>query len=103
MTMKAGVLGVHLMGAHGKHVRVGTLSRDATGSTAFVVDETYMRTPPGMRSILSLTWFNPADDADTQTRLGIRSDKIALHGFVPPWFSNLLPEGAFGSMVETEM
>jgi serine/threonine-protein kinase HipA len=103
MTMKAGVLGVHLMGAQGKHVRVGTLSRDATGSTAFVVDETYLRAPPRMRPILSLTWFNPADDADTQIRLGIRGDKIALHGFVPPWFSNLLPEGALRSMVEAEM
>lgn len=103
MTMKAGILGVHLMDAQGNPVRVGTLSRSANGSTAFIVDETYLRTPPGMRPILSLAWFNPVDDADTQTRLGIRSDKIALHGFVPPWFSNLLPEGALRSMVEAEM
>lgn len=46
MTMKAGILGVHLMGAQGNPVRVGTLSRSANGSTAFVVDETYLRTPP---------------------------------------------------------
>ena len=103
MTMKAGVLGVHLMDAQGNPVRVGTLSRAANGSTAFVIDEAYLRTPPGMRPILSLTWFNPVDDADTQSRLGIRGDKIALHGFVPPWFSNLLPEGALRSMVEAEM
>jgi len=101
--MRAGILGVHLMGAQGKHVRVGTLSRDATGSTAFVVDEAYLRTPSEMRPILSLTWINPADDADTQIRLGVRNDKIALHGFVPPWFSNLLPEGALRAMVEAEM
>jgi len=103
MTMKSGVLGVHLMGARGSYVRVGSLSRDATGSTAFVVDEAYLRTPPEMRPILSLTWINPEDDADTQVRLGVRNDKIALHGFVPPWFSNLLPEGALRLLVEAEM
>ena len=101
--MKAGVLGVYLMNAEGRPIRVGTLSRDATGATAFVVDEVYLRTPPERRPILSLGWVNPESDADTRNRLAARNDKIALHGLLPPWFSNLLPEGALRFLLETEM
>ncbi len=103
MTMRGGVLGVHVMTPHGQSVRVGTLTRDATGATAFVVDEAYLRMPGQERPILSLTWFNPESDNDTRMRLAARADKIALHGLLPPWFSNLLPEGALRLLVETEM
>ncbi len=103
MAMAAGVLGVHLMTPRNQFVRVGTLARDATGATAFLVDEAYLRTPQQHRPVLSLTWFNPESDDDSRARLAARGDKIALHGFVPPWFSNLLPEGALRLLVETEM
>jgi serine/threonine-protein kinase HipA len=35
--------------------------------------------------------------------LAYRGDKIALHGFLPPWFAGLLPEGALRELVATEM
>lgn len=101
--MRGGVLGVHVMTPGGQSIRVGTLTRDATGATAFVVDEAYLRLSNEDRPILSLTWFNPESDDDTRARLAARGDKIALHGFLPPWFSNLLPEGALRLLVETEM
>jgi serine/threonine-protein kinase HipA len=103
VTMRGAMLGVHLMTPDGPTVRVGTLTRDAAGATAFIVDEAYLRLSDRERPILSLTWVNPESDADTRTRLAARGDKIALHGFLPPWFSNLLPEGALRLLVEIEM
>ncbi len=97
----AAVLGVHLITIDNQTVRVGTLTRDAAGATSFVVDEAYLKTPD--RPILSLSWFVPADDAASQTRLANRGDKIGLYGFLPPWFSGLLPEGALRDLVISEM
>lgn len=103
MTMSAAMLGVHVMAPNGNAVRAGTLTRDATGATAFIVDEGYLRLSNRERPVLSLTWLNPESDEDTRARLAARGDKISLHGLLPPWFSNLLPEGALRLLVETEM
>lgn len=101
MMATAGVLGIHLLGPKGQATRVGTLTRDRDGATAFVVDETYLRDTA--RPVLSLSWEVPGDDEATRARLADRGDKIGLHGLLPPWFSGLLPEGALRELVMAEM
>jgi serine/threonine-protein kinase HipA len=98
---RAAVLGVHLLTETGGLVRVGTLTRDARGATAFLVDESYYRTPD--RSILSLRWHDIRGEEATRQRLGDRGDKIGLNNNLPPWFAGLLPEGALRELVEREM
>lgn len=100
MAKPAAVLGVHLFEAGGAAVRVGTLSRDAVGATAFVPDEAYLR--DDARPILSLSWVGADPDA-TRARLAMRTDKIALYGGLPPWFEGVLPEGALRELVAAEM
>jgi serine/threonine-protein kinase HipA len=97
----AAVLGVHRLGPDSSATRVGTLTRDIDGSTAFVVDEAYLRNPA--RPAVSLSWTVPGDEAKTRARLTDRGDKIGLHGGLPPWFSGLLPEGALRDLVLAEM
>lgn len=99
MAKSAAVLGVHLLG--NAATRVGTLTRDADGATAFVIDEAYLRTQE--RPILSLGWTVPGDEEATRARLADRGDKIGLHGSLPPWFAGLLPEGALRELVMAEM
>ncbi|ESQ92538.1 type II toxin-antitoxin system HipA family toxin [Asticcacaulis benevestitus] len=101
MSPKAAILGVHLLGPGNQTTRVGTLTRDSDGATAFVVDEAYLRDPN--RPLLSLSWLVPDDDEQTQARLAARGDKIGLHGYLPPWFAGLLPEGALRDLVIAEM
>jgi serine/threonine-protein kinase HipA len=95
------VLGVFLADASAGFTRVGTLTRDAEGATAFIAGEAWLRDPH--RSILSLQWLKPGDEAATRRRLEQRGDKISLHGGLPPWFQGLLPEGALHDLVLTEM
>jgi len=101
MTKASALLGVHLLGAQGQVTRVGTLTRDRDGSTAFIVEEGYLRDPA--RPLLSLAWLTPGDEAGTRARLADRGDKIGLHGFLPPWFAGLIPEGALRELVMAEM
>ncbi|MGN6769165.1 MAG: type II toxin-antitoxin system HipA family toxin [Rhizobiaceae bacterium] len=101
MAKAAAVLGVHLLDIGGHPRRVGTVSRDSDGATAFVVDETYLRDKD--RPILSLGWFVPGDEETTRSRLAARGDKIGLNGHLPPWFAGLLPEGALRDLVMAEM
>ena len=101
MARTPALLGVHLASATGDLIRAGTLTRDATGATTFVIDEVYLRSAD--RPTLSLRWVGLEGEAATQTRLANRGDKIAHPGFLPPWFSGLLPEGALRELVETEM
>lgn len=82
--------------------RVGILVRDDQRNVAFHVDESYLEEGPN-RPILSTSWYAPGDDAKTLARLHIREDKIARFGNLPPWFTNLLPEGALRAMVERGM
>lgn len=101
MAKVAAVLGVFLLGSGGQATRAGTLSRDADGATAFVVDEAYLR--DATRPILSLSWLTPGDEQATQARLAERRGKIGINGSLPPWFSGLLPEGALRELVMAEM
>ncbi len=95
------ILGVYLTDHEGEPTRVGTLTRDGDASVSFVVSETYLR--DAQRPIISLGWYNPQSDEETQKRLAARRDKIGLRGALPPWFSGLLPEGALRELVLTEM
>ena len=101
MAKTAAVLGVHLLDTARGAMRVGSLTRDTDGGVVFNVSENYLRDPA--RSILSLGWFDPGSEDRTRDRLASRSDKIGLHGSVPPWFAGLLPEGALRELVLTEM
>jgi len=101
MASPAGVLGVHMLQPDGQAVRAGTLTRDASRATAFVVDEAYLR--DDAHPVLSLSWRAPGDPEQTRARLADRSDKIGLHGFLPPWFQGVLPEGALRDLVNAEM
>ncbi|MDT9600857.1 type II toxin-antitoxin system HipA family toxin [Sphingosinicella rhizophila] len=101
MAIAAALLGVYLLTPDNRAVRVGTLSRDRDGATAFVVAEAYLRDE--RRPILSLSWTSPEDEEETRRRLADRGDKIGLHGSLPPWFSGLLPEGALRELVLAEM
>ncbi|MEW6597024.1 MAG: type II toxin-antitoxin system HipA family toxin [Pseudomonadota bacterium] len=101
MAKTAAVLGVYLTNANAGLTRVGALTRDAQGATAFLIDEANLRDP--QRPILSLQWLVRGDDEATRKRLERRGDKISLHGSLPPWFQGLLPEGALRDLVLTEM
>lgn len=101
MAKAPAVLGVHLLDAALGPTRVGTLIRDADGAVAFTVAETYLRDEH--RPILSLGWHDPTSDAQTQDRLAARGQKIAVGGYLPPWFAGLIPEGALHELVLSEM
>jgi len=101
MAKDAAILGVHLLDHVLGPIRVGTLIRDADGAVTFNISETYLRDPA--RPVLSLGWYNPEDEEATHDRLARRTDKIALNGSLPPWFSGLLPEGALHELVLAEM
>jgi serine/threonine-protein kinase HipA len=101
MAKAAAVLGVHLLDAGKGPTRVGSLTRDSDGAVSFVVAETYLRDAD--RPILSLGWFDPTSDAGTRDRLAAREQKVAINGYLPPWFGGLLPEGALHDLVLSEM
>lgn len=101
MARAPAIMAVHLLDRELGPVRAGNLVRDSDGSVTFNVSEAYLRDP--RRPILSLGWYDPDSDEGTRDRLAGRGDKIGLHGFVPPWFEGLLPEGALRELVVTEM
>jgi serine/threonine-protein kinase HipA len=101
MARSAAVLAVFLLSGTGARTRVGSLMRDGGGAVTFVIDDHYLRT--AARPTLSLRWTDASGEAATQDRLANRADKIAYPGFLPPWFSGLLPEGALRDLVEQEM
>ena len=101
MARTPAIMAVHLLDRERGPVRAGNLVRDTDGSVTFTVSETYLRDPA--RPILSLSWYDPQAEEGTRDRLAERRDKIGLHGFVPPWFEGLLPEGALRELVVSEM
>lgn len=101
MVAAAAVLGVHLMDRRANVIRVGTLTRNAERTTAFVPEETYVQ--DDARPILTLAWHVPGDPDQTRARLVDRGDKLGLYGQLPPWFQGLLPEGALRDLVDAEM
>jgi serine/threonine-protein kinase HipA len=101
MARTPAIMAVELLDRERGPVRAGTLVRDSDGSVTFTVSETYLR--DGARPILSLGWYDPESEENTRDRLADRKDKIGLHGFIPPWFEGLLPEGALRALVVSEM
>jgi serine/threonine-protein kinase HipA len=97
----AAILAIHITDPQGHLWRVGTLSRDGGGATAFTIDEAFLRDPA--RPVVSLGWVAPGDEEATRQRLTGRGDKIGLNGHLPPWFAGLLPEGALRELVMAEM
>jgi serine/threonine-protein kinase HipA len=95
-------LGVHLETPGGERIRVGGLVRHADDTVRFDVDESYIALGPS-RPVLSSAWVAPGDEEKTVARLLDRRDKRALFGMLPPWFKNLLPEGALRALVESQM
>jgi serine/threonine-protein kinase HipA len=97
---RAGVLGIFLQTAPGQELRVGTLVRDASGAKTFDVDETYI----GLgvtRPVVSLAWTGETDEISVR-RLRNKNDKTTRGSALPPYFENLLPEGALLELVEKE-
>jgi serine/threonine-protein kinase HipA len=101
MARTPAIMAVQLLDRERGPVRAGNLVRDTDGSVTFTISETYLR--DGARPILSLGWYDADSEDGTRDRLADRRDKIGLHGFVPPWFEGLLPEGALRDLVISEM
>jgi serine/threonine-protein kinase HipA len=97
---RAGVLGIFLRPAPGQELRIGTLVRDASGAVTFDVDETYIKLGP-KRPIVSLAWRGETEEISIQ-RLRSKNDKSSRGSSLPPYFENLLPEGALLELVEKE-
>lgn len=102
MNSRAEELSVHLVGNGHPPVRVGILSRDEVDNVQFIVDNAYLELGP-KRPLLSVSWHVPGNESLTLERLRDRRDKMARFGQLPPWFGNLLPEGALRNLVEAQM
>jgi serine/threonine-protein kinase HipA len=97
---KAAGLGIYLRPAENLSTRVGSLYRDPSGAVTFTVDQKYIALGPG-RPILSLAWQEPTEEG-TKARLLDNGDKITQGAILPPFFENLLPEGALLDLVRKE-
>ena len=97
---QAAVLGIFLSTAKGSDLRVGSLVRDSGGAVTFLVDEDYIALGPN-RPIVSMAWHG-SDEEQTIQRLTARQDKTMRGGLLPPFFQNLLPEGALRELVDKE-
>lgn len=102
MTAATSIIDVYLVSENGAPRHVGLLSREKSRAVRFHVDADYLQAGPG-RPMLSLSWFDPESEERTGARLNTAEDKMATNGFLPPWFANLLPEGALRLLVEKEM
>ncbi|MEK1852266.1 MAG: HipA domain-containing protein [Phyllobacterium sp.] len=97
---RAAVIGIYLVPAPDRELRVGTLIRDKAGTVTFVVDDGYIAMGP-RRPLVSLAWQGRSEE-ETVARLTNRGDKIMHGGLLPPFFENLLPEGALRELVAKE-
>lgn len=91
-------LGVFLRPSPGKTLRVGTLVRDAEGRILFSIDDSYLALGPD-RPLASLAWKGATEELSVQ-RLVSPRDKVSGSGLLPPFFQNMLPEGALRDLVE---
>lgn len=64
---------------------IGTLTRLPSGATFFAFDENYLKAAATARPVLSQSFFKPSG--------GLIPESRAASGKLPPFFSNLLPEG----------
>ena len=91
-------LGIFLRPAPERELRVGTLTRAPDGAVDFLVDDVYVAMGAN-RPILSLSWVGATEEASV-ARLNQRNDKTMRGSLLPPFFQNLLPEGALRELVE---
>ncbi|CAN7426582.1 type II toxin-antitoxin system HipA family toxin [Mesorhizobium sp. LjRoot246] len=100
MAKKIEVLGVYLE-AEGTSARVGSLIRDTGSMIHFDIDQSYIDLGQN-RPILSSALLHIGDEAKTVQQL--RSGPMLSGGRdLPPWFLNLLPEGALRELVNREL
>ncbi|KST57332.1 hypothetical protein AO398_25160 [Methylobacterium sp. GXS13] len=97
----AAVLGIFLATEPGRQLRVGSLVRDNAGVITFNVDPAYIALGAG-RPIVSCAWKG-ATEENSLARLASKADKVMLGSLLPPFFENLLPEGALRELVEKEL
>lgn len=97
---RAAVIGIYLVPEPDRQLRVGTLVRDKAGTVTFVVDDGYITMGP-RRPLVSLAWQG-RNEEETVARLTNRGDKVMHGGLLPPFFENLLPEGALRDLVDKE-
>lgn len=84
-------------------VYVGRLTQDDRENVRFDVDRSYIDLGPN-RPVVSVGWTGISHDEDKAVeRLLSDYDKVALRGNLPPFFSNLLPEGALRTLVEGQL
>jgi serine/threonine-protein kinase HipA len=102
---KPATLGVFLKTTGDLRTRVGALHRGAEGSTQFVVDQSYVALG-AKRPVCSLAWrhaqFEEEGPTGSKARLQNVGDKIGNNGLLPPFFENLLPEGALLGLIQKE-
>ena len=96
----AGIIGIMLSVAPGKELRIGSLIREPSGMVKFTVDQAFIDMGRG-RPLVSMSWKGTSEE-ETRARLRSTSDKVMLGGSLPPFFQNLLPEGALLELVEKE-
>ncbi|QCO03714.1 type II toxin-antitoxin system HipA family toxin [Azospirillum argentinense] len=99
---KAEMLGVYLEPTLHNSMRIGSLLREPDDTVRFVVDEAYLNLGSS-RPILSAGWWYPSDDRKTIERLRDPRGKTGLLGNLPPWFKNVIPEGALRVAIERQM
>lgn len=98
----AQVAGVYLEPTSRRSVRVGSLLRDRAQTVTFIIDDSYIELGPE-RPILSLAFHATSGEDETIARLRDRRDKIGNVDALPPFFANLLPEGALRTVVEAQL
>ncbi|MDO5102539.1 MAG: HipA domain-containing protein [Lautropia sp.] len=80
---------------------VGYLSHDANERTRFDISEAYIDLGPS-RPVLSLSMVRPGNEAHTLALLRDERHRSA-HVKAPPFFSNLLPEGALRARIARQL
>ena len=96
------VLGVYLEPTPAESVRIGSLLHDQAGTVTFIVDESYIALGAA-RPVLSAAFMAASGEEETITRLRDRHQKTGTINVLPPFFSNLLPEGALRDVVEAQL
>jgi serine/threonine-protein kinase HipA len=94
------MIGIMLSVAPGKELRIGSFIREPSGMVRFTVDQAFIDMGR-VRPLVSMSWKGTSEE-DTRARLRSTSDKVMLGGSLPPFFQNLLPEGALLELVEKE-
>lgn len=85
-----------------RELKIGIIVRDRSQRiTSFFPDDAYLAMGP-VRPLVSLSWTGQSEEA-TMQRLTRRADKLGTNGYLPPFFDNLLPEGALRELVEKEL